>query len=85
MDGGEPDPVLAAVVVSYNVAPLLARCLESLRRAGEELQSLGLQLLSGTAERLQATRQEGGHVVADDDRRQYRLRLAAVHAPRRMR
>ena len=39
MDGGEPDPVLAAVVVSYNVAPLLARCLESLRRAGEELQS----------------------------------------------
>jgi N-acetylglucosaminyl-diphospho-decaprenol L-rhamnosyltransferase len=44
MDGSEPEPVLAAVVVSYNVAPLLARCLESLRRAGEELRSLGLGL-----------------------------------------
>ena len=41
MDRSETDPTLAAVVVSYNVAPLLARCLESLRRAGEELLAQG--------------------------------------------
>src|SRR3712207_435018 len=41
MDGNQPDPSVAAVVVSYNVAPLLARCLESLRRGGEELRALG--------------------------------------------
>ena len=34
-------------------------------RAGR---SLGLQLLSGAAERLRQRAQEGGHVVADDDR-----------------
>jgi len=44
MDRSETDPTLAAVVVSYNVAPLLARCLESLRRAGEDLRSLGHSL-----------------------------------------
>jgi N-acetylglucosaminyl-diphospho-decaprenol L-rhamnosyltransferase len=44
MDIDAVDPPLAAVVVSYNVAPLLARCLESLRRAGEEVRPLGHSL-----------------------------------------
>ncbi len=34
-------PEITVVVVSYNVAPLLASCLESVRREGERLAAQG--------------------------------------------